>query len=152
MIILRNYFANLFTIVQMIMLLEQTIKALKVLKSFVVLNYYWLFEVLLTIWYCCVNNNVFKTTFYLKICPKSIKKHIYNFIRKSRLKMKMLISSEDMSRVSRKEQVTVTRLSVVFKVCIVFYTMKLISVRNKLNKQIAIYVYLSSDTVFNINL
>ena len=31
--------------------------------------------------------------------------------------------------------------------------MKLISVRNKLNKQIAIYVYLSSShTVFNINL
>lgn len=135
------------------MLLEQTIKALKVLKSFVVLNYYWLFEVLLTIWYCCVNNNVFKTTFCLKIYPKSIKKHIYNFIRKSRLKMTVVISSGEISRVLRKEQVNVTRLSVIFKVCIVFYTMKLISVRNKLSKQIAIYVYLfSSHTVFNINL
>ena len=64
------------------MLLEQTIKALKVLKSFVVLNYYWLFEVLLIIWYCCVNNNVFKTAFCLKIYPKSIKKRIYTSFRK----------------------------------------------------------------------
>ena len=87
----------------MIMLLEQTIKALKILKSFVVLNYYWLFEVFLTIWYCCLNNNVFKTTFCLKIYPKSIKKHIYNFIWKSRLKMMVVTSIGDMSRVLQKE-------------------------------------------------
>ena len=88
----------------MTIVLEQTIKALKVLKSFVVLNYYWLFEVLLTMWYCCVNNNVFKTTSCLKIYPKSMKKHIYNLIRKSRLKKTVVMSSGEISRVLRKNK------------------------------------------------
>ena len=77
------------------MLIEQTIKALKLFKRFVVLNYDWLFEVLLMIWYCCNNNIVFITTFWVKIYPKSIKKHIFNLIRKSRLKMALVISSGD---------------------------------------------------------
>ena len=55
------------------MVLEQTIKALKVFESFAVLNYERLFEVLLRAWYYCVNNIVFKTTFWGKIYPKSIK-------------------------------------------------------------------------------
>ena len=75
------------------MLIEQTIKALKVFKRFVVLNYDWL--VLLMIWHCCNNNIVFITTFWVKIYPKSIKKHIFNLIRKSRLKMALVISSGD---------------------------------------------------------
>ena len=125
---------------------------MKLFESFVVLNYDWLFEVLLTIWYCCVDNIVFKTTFWVKINPKSIEKHIYNLIRKSKLKMTVAISSEDISQALQKEQETVTRLSVIYKVCIVSYTMKLISVRNKLSKQISIYAYLSSShTVFNID-
>ena len=111
----------------MIILLEQTIKALKVFESFMVLNCNWLFKDLLTIWYCCVNNNAFKTTFWVKIYSKPIKKHIHNLIRKSKLKMTVVISSGDISRVLRIEKVTVTRLPVVFKVCIVFYTMKLIN-------------------------
>ena len=66
--------------------------------------------------------------------------------------MTVVISSEDISRALQKEQETVTRLSVIFKVCIVSYTIKLISMRNKLSKQIAIYAYLSSShTVFNID-
>ena len=67
--------------------------------------------------------------------------------------MTVVISSGEISRVLRKEQLTVARVSVIFKVCIAFSTVKLISVRNKLSKQTAIYVYLSSShTVFSINL
>ena len=67
--------------------------------------------------------------------------------------MTVVISSGEISRVLRKEQVTVARVSAIFKVCIAFSTVKLISVRNKLSKQTAIYVYLSSShTVFSINL
>ena len=114
------------------MLLEQTIKDMKVFESLAFLNYDWLFEVLL--WYCCVNNIVFKTTFWVEIYSKSIKKHIYNLIWKNQLKMTVVILNRDTSRVLQKEKVTVTRLSVIFKVCVVFYTMKLIGVRNKLRK------------------